>query len=358
MPQMPPPCSCSAMRAPATWRAPHSPRNWLTSSKICPSPVAPIGSPFDSRPPDGLTGMPPAQARRARRRELAALAEGAQAEHLGLHQLAHRGGVVDFGDVDFLRGEPGLLVGILRGQPGQVVFEVVGGARRGRTHHAGQHAHRAPAIEPVAVERHIAADDCRRRAIGDRRAHRQRQRVGDRRGGLHLVGAHRGAELCARVVHRVGMVLRRDDRELPLRDADALHVAAREAGVDVHERTVRLGRHRALGRIDAIAHRRVASARLFDQLHVPGRVEHRRTLRLHAAGTRLRAGRNEHRRGAVADAWHPRRHHGADAQEAFARPAGRLAQRMYRRGRPAAAGCISAWRRLKAAAGDAIQTDR
>ena len=51
--------SAIAIRAPATWREPASPRSCMTSSWIWPSPVAPTGWPFDSSPPDGLTGMRP-----------------------------------------------------------------------------------------------------------------------------------------------------------------------------------------------------------------------------------------------------------------------------------------------------------
>ena len=49
----------SAVRAPSTWRAPHSPRSWRTSSTTWPSADAPSGSPLESRPPLGLTGRRP-----------------------------------------------------------------------------------------------------------------------------------------------------------------------------------------------------------------------------------------------------------------------------------------------------------
>jgi len=48
--------------APSTCRGPHSPRSWCTSSTTWPRPEAPSGSPFDSRPPLGLTGIRPPMA--------------------------------------------------------------------------------------------------------------------------------------------------------------------------------------------------------------------------------------------------------------------------------------------------------
>ena len=49
----------NATRAPSTWRGPHSPRSWRTSSTTCPSAEAPSGSPLESSPPLGLTGSRP-----------------------------------------------------------------------------------------------------------------------------------------------------------------------------------------------------------------------------------------------------------------------------------------------------------
>src|SRR6202022_103677 len=59
VPRNPPPFWASATRAPATGRCPHRPRSCSVSSTSCPHPVAPIGCPFDSRPPLGLTGTRP-----------------------------------------------------------------------------------------------------------------------------------------------------------------------------------------------------------------------------------------------------------------------------------------------------------
>ena len=49
-----------------------------------------------------------------------------------------------------LWAEARLFVGGVRGQPGQVVLEVVDVALRGRSHHAGQHPNGATAVEAVA----------------------------------------------------------------------------------------------------------------------------------------------------------------------------------------------------------------
>src|SRR5437867_9014185 len=47
----------SAISAFGTVRSPALPVNWSKTSTTCPTPVAPIGWPFDFSPPDGLTGI-------------------------------------------------------------------------------------------------------------------------------------------------------------------------------------------------------------------------------------------------------------------------------------------------------------
>src|SRR5436305_891492 len=43
------------------WRSPASPRRWWQTSQMLAMPVAAIGWPFDSRPPDTLTGVVPSR---------------------------------------------------------------------------------------------------------------------------------------------------------------------------------------------------------------------------------------------------------------------------------------------------------
>ena len=47
--------------APSIWRSPASPRSCVVISNTPAAPVMPIGWPFDSRPPDTLTGMVPSR---------------------------------------------------------------------------------------------------------------------------------------------------------------------------------------------------------------------------------------------------------------------------------------------------------
>ena len=65
--------------APSIWRSPASPRRWWQTSQMLAMPVAAIGWPFDSRPPDTFTGVVPSRHGRARLEEVdgAALARTA-----------------------------------------------------------------------------------------------------------------------------------------------------------------------------------------------------------------------------------------------------------------------------------------
>ena len=47
--------------APSIWRSPASPRRWWQTSQMFAMPVAAIGWPFDSRPPETLTGVVPSR---------------------------------------------------------------------------------------------------------------------------------------------------------------------------------------------------------------------------------------------------------------------------------------------------------
>ena len=47
--------------APAIWRSPASPRRWVATSQTLAMPVAAIGWPLDSRPPDTFTGVVPSR---------------------------------------------------------------------------------------------------------------------------------------------------------------------------------------------------------------------------------------------------------------------------------------------------------
>jgi hypothetical protein len=56
--------------APSIWRSPASPRRWWQTSQMLAMPVAAIGWPFDSRPPDTFTGVLAVAPRRTRLEEV------------------------------------------------------------------------------------------------------------------------------------------------------------------------------------------------------------------------------------------------------------------------------------------------
>ena len=176
------------------------------------------------------------------------------------------------GHRDVLRADAGALVGELGRLRGDVPAHVLGLARGTGGHHRGQHTHRAAPVGQARQCR-FGADDGGSGAVADRRAHRQRQRVGDRRRGQHLLDGVGIAVLRQRVVRRVGVVLGRDGRELPLRGAELAHVKAPERGVDVHEQAVRCLGGAALGRLDAAAHGQQRRLVGLGVLQVPGTVE-------------------------------------------------------------------------------------
>ena len=119
---------------------------------------------------------------------------------------------------------------------------------------AGRHLDAAAASAPMRFRPVLGAQDRCRRAIGERRAHRQRDRVGDRRRCEHFLDAEGLAELRVRVVHRVLVVLRAHGGDLPLRGAVGLHVPATQRGVDRHELAVRPVGLRPGWRRDALTH--------------------------------------------------------------------------------------------------------
>ncbi|MCY1426253.1 hypothetical protein D9M71_420690 [compost metagenome] len=121
-------------------------------------------------------------------------------------------------------------------------------------HHAGRYLDAAALVGTDALEAFLGAKDGRRRAVRQRRAHRQGERIGDRRRGKDLVDAEGLAELREGVVHRMAVVLRRNRGDLPLGGAVGLHVIAAQGGVDLHELAIGLVRLGAGWRHHAFAH--------------------------------------------------------------------------------------------------------
>ena len=169
---------------------------------------------------------------------------------------------------------------------------------------AGRHLDAALPVGADALQAVLGAQDRRGGAVGERCAHRQRDRVGDRRRGEHLVDGERLAELRVRVVHRVLVVLGAHRRDLPLRRAVGLHVPAAERGVDGHELAVRPVGLGAGRRRDAFAHLHQRRVVLLGARDVPAALEDGEGLRLVGDVHLLGADRERHVGGAGLEALH------------------------------------------------------
>jgi len=154
-----------------------------------------------------------------------------------MDDLGGRRCVVQLDDAQILRSEAGRFVGFGDGGFKNIRLvlagcEIPSGSKCARTH-----AHRLGESELTRLA--LAHQHHRRRAIADRRAHRQRQWPGHFARGQHLFDAHHVAELRARIHAAVKGILRRHGGDLLARGAVLLHVRDRHRRVDVHEhRTV------------------------------------------------------------------------------------------------------------------------
>ena len=107
--------------APSIWRSPASPRRWWQTSQMLAMPVAEIGWPLDSRPPDTLTGVLPSRHGRAGQEEVGRAALLAQPEVVVVDELGGGEAVVQLDEVEVVGPDAGLLVGLLGGVLGQRV---------------------------------------------------------------------------------------------------------------------------------------------------------------------------------------------------------------------------------------------
>src|SRR5471032_2445148 len=263
MPNRPPPFSWAAMRAPCTWRAPASPRSWVTSSCSWPRPVAPIGWPFDSRPPDGLIGMRPPTVKSPRSAAGPPSPNGTSISDsaLRISPMAEASCTSATSTSD--GATPAISYAFFAARWATILC----GSSRLRelpvwTTLASTRMARAEAFfkrfRPSALHSTMAAAP---------------SRIGDRRRGQHFFDAEGFLELGQRVVHRVLVVLGGDGGDLALRGAVALHVVAADGGVDVHEHAVGLVGHAARRRHDAFAHGQQRGLVLLDRRNVPAAVE-------------------------------------------------------------------------------------
>ena len=107
--------------APSIWRSPASPRRWWQISQMLAMPVAAIGWPLDSRPPDTFTGVEPSRQVAPGLEEVDGVAGLAEHEVVVVHQLGGGEAVVELHEVEVLGGHAGGLVGLGGGDPGEGV---------------------------------------------------------------------------------------------------------------------------------------------------------------------------------------------------------------------------------------------
>jgi len=107
--------------APSIWRSPASPRRWVATSQMLAMPVAAIGWPFDSRPPDTLTGRGAVTPGRPGLEKVDGTALGTQAEVVVVHELSGGEAVVQLDEIEILGADAGELIGLRGGVAGQGV---------------------------------------------------------------------------------------------------------------------------------------------------------------------------------------------------------------------------------------------
>ena len=138
------------------------------------------------------------------------IAGGHETETLDELELRRRSGVVHLDDVDIVGADPGPLEGDAhRKLDGcEVIVEWLGSSRR-----RGDPEDPRP-IHVEASRRIVAHQQGHGGAVGDRRAHRTRQRVDDHPGGQHLVGVELATDLGDRVHRPVPEILGCDRGEV------------------------------------------------------------------------------------------------------------------------------------------------
>ncbi len=191
--------------------------------------MAPIGWPLDSRPPEGLTGIRPPSvvAPDSARSPPAPLR--AEAKVLRLQNFAEGCSVVHLGEVHFFCAKTRFLVGGSGGKAGYMTADLDEISHGSRAKHGRVDPDRSTAIKAIFVDGGARAKDGGGCAVGDRRTHGERERIGDRRRGKHLVHGHRRAKLRAFIAHGMAAVLGGDNGELALGQSMLAHMGAAEA---------------------------------------------------------------------------------------------------------------------------------
>ena len=102
--------------APSIWRSPASPRRWWQTSQMLAMPVAAIGWPFDSQAAGHVHRRLAVAPRGAAVEEVDGAALLAEHEVVVVHELGGGEAVVQLDEVEVLRADAGLLVGLLGGR--------------------------------------------------------------------------------------------------------------------------------------------------------------------------------------------------------------------------------------------------
>ncbi|MCY1389356.1 hypothetical protein D9M71_41510 [compost metagenome] len=252
----------------------------------------------------GVDRNAPAQGELATFGGRAAFAGGDEAEVLHLDDFAHGRGVVHFGHVHVAGAEAGLFIGHFGGQAPDVELGLIEATVAETADHAGRDLDATALVGTDALEAFLGAENGGGSAVGQRGAHRQGDRVRDGRRRQDLFDAERPTELRVRVVHRVGMVLRRHRGNLPLRGAIGTHVVPAHRSVDSHELAVGFVRLAAFGHFDPFAHLHQGLVVLFGAGNIPAGLENREGLELVGDVHLLGTDRQRHVGGAGLEALH------------------------------------------------------
>ena len=138
-----------------------------------------------------------------------------------------------FSDRHILRSSARPLVRLLRGKAGDVMSCIIRIAFTAGSYHGGRHLDRARLVE--SLQRIRRAQDRRRAAITDRRAHRQGQWPRNTARRQNFVDGKGRTKLRKFVVHRMPMILCGNGGHLALRSPVQFHVMLGNRSVDVHE---------------------------------------------------------------------------------------------------------------------------
>src|SRR5450755_846092 len=135
--------------------------------------------PFGFQPTRGVDWYPAANGEVTALGRRAAFTKGHQHQRFRVEDLSHGGGVMHLRHVDIARGDAGLLEGLPRGKMRNDLVRLINAARAAGLHHTCQYTYCPAGGAVQALQAVTVAENDRSRPIADRRAHQQRERIGD-----------------------------------------------------------------------------------------------------------------------------------------------------------------------------------